>query len=798
MIPAQLKGAVTFPCNGKIPAVEGWQTLEESVPHTGNYGVQCGQRSGVFVVDADSEGAIRWLEGRGMPETFTIQSARGLHWYFLHPGFKVRNSVKEIAPGVDVRGDGGQVIGPGSIHPSGARYRVLVDAPIAEAPPWLLEWPGLKSSPREHVDRTGEDVPEHVTGETREQRKAGFAARLANEPPCISGDGGQRQIWHVIHRGIIYEALPREDVRQVFDVYNERCEPPWSDAEIEHTIESAVSRAVVGGSVFDPDVYDTRGRWEALIQRWASIAGANDTKPDTLSRLASRQGTSDPAEDRRCIIITNELHQNVAETCLALGDAENLYQRGGRLVRVVYQAVKESDRKTGAGAPTIQELRPQTLKAVLTSVVHWIRKKNTKEGWKDVSAMPTDDIVADVLHRGQWPEVRVLAAISETPLLRPDGSIVQVPGYDPETNYIYKPSETFPEVPESPTREDASRALAELREVFADFPYVDDAAAYVPVAAVLSIMARPAIGAVPLFVFDAAVRGSGKSLQTDAISMIATGRLVAKANWTHEDEIKKTLETFASEGAALFSWDNVPAGVAFGNSHLDASLTNEGSMKFRILGRTESKTAAWSAVQMATGNNFSFRGDTRRRSIISRLEPTVENPETREGWKHPNLRAWVKEERARLVVAALTLLRAYFVAGCPEPVKTIGSFESWSRLVPSAIRWAGGADVTAARDTETDEPEKDMLRELHAAWPAGGKFTAKELFAKSREGLVLDASAGDRRFRDALREVFDGADTPVAGAGKLRAHAGRIIAGRKLDHKEKDRKDTTLWQVIRT
>ena len=99
----------------------------------------------------------------------------------------------------------------------------------------------------------------------------------------------------------------------------------------------------------------------------------------------------------------------------------------------------------------------------------------------------------------------------------------------------------------------------------------------------------------------------------------------------------------------------------------------------------------------------------------------MENPEAREDFKHPNLRAWVKEARARLVVAALTLLRAYFVAGMPEPVKTIGSFESWAKLVPSAIRWAGGSDVTECRVTDDAEPEKDMLRELLAAWPSGAK-----------------------------------------------------------------------------
>jgi putative DNA primase/helicase len=792
------------PCTakpGKHPAYP-YSTLGKGQQVTGRdpsagHGVATGERSGCFVLDFDNLDSLASMihEHGEFPPTYSVGTPRGAHMYFAWPGFRIKSSASDLAPGIDVRGDGGYAVGAGSPHKCGGRYEVLDDLPIAPAPAWLLGWPGLHAKERTEPSA---DAPEAVSGPERDRRLALYSAWLANEPPCISKQSGQKQIWHVIHRGIIHEALSRADVRSVFDVYNERCEPAWPDADIEHTIDSAISRAVVGASVFDPDVYDTRGAWEGFCSR---LAAANDTSPRSslVARLAERQETGDPSEDRRrTIIITSELHHNVADACVALGDAENLYQRGGRLVRVVYQAVKESDRKAGAGAPTIQELRPQTLKAVLTSVAQWIRRKKEKGEWKEVSALPADDIVADVLHRGQWPEVRVLSAISETPLFRPDGSIVQVPGYDPETSYIYKPSEPFPEIPESPTREDATAALAELRDVFVDFPYVDDAAAYVPVAAVLSIMARPAIGAVPLFVFDAAVRGSGKSLQTDAISLIATGRLVAKANWTHEDEIKKALETFASEGAALFSWDNVPAGVPFGNSHLDAALTNEGAMKFRILGRTESKTAAWSAVQLATGNNFSFRGDTGRRSIISRLEPTVENPEAREGWTHPNLRTWIKAERTRLAVAALTLLRAYFAAGCPDPVKPIGSFESWTRLVPSAIRWAGGADVTLARDVDADEPEKDMLRELHAAWPEGGKFTAKELFAKSTGLVTFETSTEERQFREALREVLGDSETPTSAAGKLRAHAGRIIAGRKLDHKkDKDRKGMALWQVIR-
>ena len=52
----------------------------------------------------------------------------------------MRSSVSKIAPGIDVRGDGGYVLAPPSIHPTGRRYEWSVDcaSSLAEAPAWLL------------------------------------------------------------------------------------------------------------------------------------------------------------------------------------------------------------------------------------------------------------------------------------------------------------------------------------------------------------------------------------------------------------------------------------------------------------------------------------------------------------------------------------------------------------------------------------------------------------------------------------------------------------------------------------
>jgi hypothetical protein len=106
--------------------------------------------------------------------------------------------------------------------------------------------------------------------------------------------------------------------------------------------------------------------------------------------------------------------------------------------------------------------------------------------------------------------VRPLTGITDAPSLRPDGSLIQVPGWDEATGYLFAPSIEFPTVPEAPTLDDARRALVVLREVFAPqtperagFSFASDADGLVPIAALLTLLARPAIaGPTPAFVLS--------------------------------------------------------------------------------------------------------------------------------------------------------------------------------------------------------------------------------------------------------------------------------------------------------
>ena len=96
--------------------------------------------SDVDGVDAELE--LRRLEGgaRRPADHRRSDHHAGAASVFKMPNTPVRNSASKIAPGIDVRGDGGYVLAPPSIHPSGRAYAWSVDSAnaIVPAPDWLL------------------------------------------------------------------------------------------------------------------------------------------------------------------------------------------------------------------------------------------------------------------------------------------------------------------------------------------------------------------------------------------------------------------------------------------------------------------------------------------------------------------------------------------------------------------------------------------------------------------------------------------------------------------------------------
>lgn len=134
-------GKSNCPSKGKHPALGSWKryqdkrATEEEVrqwftprPYL-NLGIVTGKVSGIVVLDVDGEAGHQALKKAGyeIPDTVHAHTGGGGdHYYFNYPQDGLRNSASSIAPKVDVRGDGGLVVAPPSVHRSGGRYEWVI------------------------------------------------------------------------------------------------------------------------------------------------------------------------------------------------------------------------------------------------------------------------------------------------------------------------------------------------------------------------------------------------------------------------------------------------------------------------------------------------------------------------------------------------------------------------------------------------------------------------------------------------------------------------------------------------
>src|SRR5262249_41226670 len=140
-----------------------------------------------------------------------------------------------------------------------------------------------------------------------------------------------------------------------------------------------------------------------------------------------------------------------------------------------------------------------------------------------------------------------------------------------------------------------------------------------------------------------------------------------------------------------------------------------------------------------------------------------ERPEERKNFRHANLLAWVGEHRSRLLASALTLLRAYCLAGKPDMgLPAWGSFEGWSALVRSAVAWVGLPDPGQTRLLlqERSDAVRDSMGVLLTCWehmdPNRHGLTAAEVIQqlyprRGAEPVAEEAWHGD--FRGVLQTL---------------------------------------------
>jgi len=398
------------------------------------------------------------------------------------------------------------------------------------------------------------------------------------------------------------------------------------------------------------------------------------------------------------------------------------------------------------------------------------------------------------MSRPSWSFLEI-AMVSETPMFRPDGSIIESPGYDEMTGVLLAMREAFPSVPDAPTLDDAKTALKQLSEPFADFPFATESDRSATFAAILSLIARPAVpGPIPLYIVDAPAQGAGKTLLADVIACIGTGHSAPKTTApADEAETRKRLLAVAIEALPVVVLDNLTGTLR--SATLSAALTAT-EWCDRLLGHNRTVTAPLTTIWMATGNNCSFGSDIARRVIPIRLDPKVEHPEERTGFKHADLRAHVLTDRPWLVAAALTFLRAYHVAGRPAHDKPpMGSFESWDALIRGALLWAGEPDPLEgrARVRAHGDLEGEALRVALNVWSetiGSEPVTAADAVDQAKSRPELQTALAE------LAGIEVGKLSGKCVGYALRKVAGRIVGARSFERDDKKTHGATWWTVV--
>jgi hypothetical protein len=377
-----------------------------------------------------------------------------------------------------------------------------------------------------------------------------------------------------------------------------------------------------------------------------------------------------------------ELIEKVEKTIYDFNDPPTIFQRGGALCRI---KTVDSDQYK------IEDYSDHAIRNEMSRAAKY--EKWSKLEDKFIQCHPPLDIAKGVLALGTW-EVPLIRGMIGAPVVREDGSILCVAGYDEATRLYFAQADMLqiPEIPEYPTREDAREAAKNvMEEVLHDFPFLDQASKANALAAFVTPIVRPMIsGQTPIALIDKPAPGTGASKILDLISIISTGKeMAALSPADNEAEWRKLITGLLSDGTHIICFDNLDADLKAGT--LSRALTSS-IWKDRTLGKTDAVEYPQRACWYATGNNISLSGDLPRRAYMIQLDAKLERPWERkvDKFRHPKLNQWVAEHRGELLASLLIMARAWAIAGKPDGCKhVIGGFEDWVSVVGGILKYAG-------------------------------------------------------------------------------------------------------------
>jgi hypothetical protein len=678
-----------------------------------------------WILDVDPRnGGIESLElleskhGK-LPDTLQAQTGSGGRHYFFQTPTGGLPIVHGFLPGMDAQAPGSYVVAAPSVHPNGSPYI----------------WDGTEEFDRQQILLAPEWLVALVRGSTGgDKGKSGVSTVV----PDRWSKGKQHDTLASIAGTMRYRGSDYLEILAVLRVMNEtRCEEPGSDENIQRLAKSAVEswepgvfkqKSALNGHAAsapaDPEIdYESCLKAEtAKVIESKNVSLAYKAEFISLCVRAGPEAIFDAREallkafpkefkvkgvgafDGRIskgfaaipiapvaasttglaqVLISGRQLRDISRDAIkqtaVKNDPPSLFVRSGCLVHVIQD---ENER------PSVSQVTESRLRGVIARTCDFMKYDRFGE-LKD--AFPPVDVVRDILAFNPitWPFPH-LTNVVEVPVLRPDGSVLDQPGYDKSSGIYYAPAsdlKSFP-LPDSPTQEDVLRARGIVEEAIGEFPYVDAASKANLYGLLLTPVLRPAIsGCAPLAVVDAPQAGTGKSLLIDVLSIITTGRPAAMMPYPYkEEEMQKQIGASLSAGRQLIVFDNLEGELR--SPALALAITAK-EFEARILGVSQNMTVSNASTWIVTGNNIRPAGDMPRRCYQIRLNANAAQPYTGRKFTHPRLLKWVTENRSEILHALLVIARYWFSSRSPQLItETVGSFEDWHQTVGSVVTHA--------------------------------------------------------------------------------------------------------------
>jgi putative DNA primase/helicase len=509
----------------------------------------------------------------------------------------------------------------------------------------------------------------------------------------------------------------------------------------------------------------------------------------------------------------NKLEEMVERTEKALVRAgAEIYQNRDRLVRPVrvemLAAPPAGSNKTRmTSVATLEKITEPWLKSVTTRDVDFFRWKGQK---REGIGVPSDVAKAMLSRFGLW-EFPTVTGVITAPTLRPDGTVLSKVGWDSETGLLLLgPLPAMPPISDEPTKDDARKAIGILDGLLTEFPFVDLGSRSAALSALITPTVRGALKCVPGHSTSSPEPGSGKSYLGDLSSGIANGdAMPILATGSQKEELEKRIDAQVLAGICLWCLDNVT--MPIGGDAICQAIERP-LYGARVLSKSETKTVRNTWSIFINGNALKIKNDATRRILRIGLDAKQEKPEYRKFKYNPYLS--VLADRGRYLWAALTVVRAYIVAGKPGRLPWIGEpFSAWSDLVRSALVWLDYEDpfVTTEATRQNDPDRQSRAAMLQAILLAYGDDpdqarTANEMIEDGKRGTILPIgakSSRDATYSDNAKGLMVAIEDYLGGRGigsqhlgnKFGKDQGRITDGLKLCTSYDKKNKVNFWFV---